>query len=199
MKAILFDFDGVIHDTFEFHRKKVKDFSGISLSKEDYRDMHKKNFYLNTPEEFKNVNWKGYGEFICNDISLLKIKKETREAILKLGEKSILFVVTSGEEKNVSDYLGNNGIINNFEEVLGRKASKSKVDKFKYIFEKYKLETSDCIFITDTLGDIMEANEIGLKTIAVDFGFHCRETLEEGKPYKIISSFGEIVSIIEKI
>jgi len=197
MKAIIFDFDGVIHDTFEFHRKKIKEFTGIELSRNDLKNVHKKNFYFNIPSEFKNINWESYRDYVYEDQSNLEMTQVIRDRIIELSKKYDLYIVTSGGTKNVSDYLGNNGILKIFKEVLGLEISKSKVEKFKLIFKKYKLEKEDCLFVTDTLGDILEANKVGLKTIAVDFGFHCRKTLEKGNPYKIISSFNELLEIVE--
>ena len=198
MKAIIFDFDGVLQDTFEFHRKKIKEFSGIDLSPEEFKNIHKKNFFLNVSDKFKLINWLDYRDYVSSDVSMLKIKDKIRNGVHKLAINYKLFIVTSGGEKGVIGYLGNNGIINNFSEVLGMETHRAKTKKFKYIFEKYKLMKNKCIFVTDTLGDILEANEVGLKTIAVDFGFHCRETLEEGKPCKIVSSFNELSEIIDK-
>ena len=40
MKAIIFDFDGVIHDTFEFHRGKHQKFFGIDLPVQLFKDLH---------------------------------------------------------------------------------------------------------------------------------------------------------------
>lgn len=42
------------------------------------------------------------------------------------------------------------------------------------------------------LGDILEANKIHIKTIAVDFGYHDKKTLKIGKPFRIISRIDEI-------
>jgi phosphoglycolate phosphatase-like HAD superfamily hydrolase len=196
MKAIIFDFDGVIHDTFEFHLRKIKKFTGIELSSKEFKNIHKKNFYFSVPKKYEDVDWDAYRDFVFKEVSMFKIKDKIRKVILELSNKYKLFIVTSGGEKNVSAYLGNNGIIQNFKEVLGMESFKAKTDKFNLIFKKYKLSKKDCIFVTDTLGDIIEANEVGLKTIAVDFGFHCRKTLIKGNPYKIISSFDEILNIV---
>ena len=46
------------------------------------------------------------------------------------------------------------------------------VDKFNLIAEKYGVENKDMIFITDTLGDIREAEIAGVPTIAVTWGAH---------------------------
>jgi beta-phosphoglucomutase-like phosphatase (HAD superfamily) len=37
---IIFDFDGVLIDSFEFHRKKIEEFAKIELSINDYKNLH---------------------------------------------------------------------------------------------------------------------------------------------------------------
>ena len=197
MKAIIFDFDGVIHDTFEFHRKKIKEFTGIDLSVQDFKKIHKKNFFLAVPKKFNQINWKKYPDFVHDGVAKFVINKKIKKTIIELNKNYSLFIVSSGGENNISNYLSNNKIKYIFKEILGMETFKKKTDKFNFIFDKYNLATSECLFVTDTLGDIIEANEVDLKTIAVDFGFHCRKTLEEGNPYKIISSFEEILNIVK--
>jgi phosphoglycolate phosphatase len=192
MKAVIFDFDGVIHNTFDFHRKKIKEFYGIDFSKRDFEDIHNGNIFKN--KNMLNKNWLNYRDYIYNEITNLNIENDVRDALLKLSKKYDLFIVSSGGTKNINDYLGNNGIINIFKEVLGLEFDKSKVNKFKYLFNKYGLSNEECLFITDTLGDILEANEVNIKTIAVDFGYHSKETLKKGNPYKIISKMDELLN-----
>ncbi len=50
--------------------------------------------------------------------------------------------------------------------------SKSKVEKFRMMEEKYGVRKNDMLFITDTLGDIREADKAGVPTIAVTWGAH---------------------------
>jgi len=192
-KAIIFDFDGVIHDTFEFHKNKIKEFAGIEMSDQDFRDIHNGNFFKNAVSVVSGMDWIAYRDYIYPDISVLKIKDEIRATLLALAKDHDLFIVSSGGAKNMSDYLGNNGILDIFKEILGFESHKYKVDKFKFIFEKYGFGVEECLFVTDTLGDILEANEVGLKTVAVDFGFHERALLEQGKPFRIISHFEDLL------
>jgi HAD superfamily hydrolase (TIGR01509 family) len=121
--------------------------------------------------------------------------KDVLETLQKLKKKYLLFVNSSTAEEALNEYLEKYNLDGLFEEVLGYNFSKSKVKKFKHLFEKYDLKAEDCIFVTDTLGDIKEANEVGLKTIAVDFGFHDRAVLEEGRPLKIVSEFKNLLEI----
>ena len=198
MKTLIFDFDGVIHNTFEFHRGKIKEFTGIALTVDEYKAVHRKNFFFNIPEEFKHISWVDYAKFIHNDLINLKVDLKIKEKINNFSKKHNLYIVSSNSAKTINDYLINNDFINNFKEVLGFEILKSKTEKFKYIFKKYKTKAEEGLFVTDTLGDIVEANEVSLKTVAVDFGFHCRETLSEGSPIEIVSSFDELSEIIKK-
>jgi phosphoglycolate phosphatase len=197
MKAIIFDFDGVIHDSFDFHRNKIIEFSGFELPEQVFKDIHNGNFFHNVPEGIKGIDWEEYIDYIYCEQSKLEIKEETRNIILELNKQYELYVVSSGGTNNISDYFVNNRIVSVFKEILGLESYRLKVDKFKFIFGKHNLRSEDCIFVTDTLGDILEANEVNVKTVAVDFGYHNRETLTKGKPYKIISHLRELVEIMK--
>lgn len=195
-KAIIFDFDGVIHDTLEFHREKIREFADIDLAPQEFRAMLcGGNFFQSVPEEIRNVDWRGYTDFIRSEQSALKVESEIKEILLALGKRYDLFIVSSGGTGNISGYLGNNGLAGIFKEVLGWEFHKSKTEKFRHVLCKYGLAFEECVFVTDTLGDILEANEAGIRTVAVDFGYHDRETLEKGSPWKIISSLEGLTKI----
>lgn len=198
MKAIIFDFDGVIHDTFDFHMARIPKFAGIELSEQLYKDMHNGNFYTDAPDEIKQVDWTGYGDYQFQEFRKLSVQEDVRIAIVQLEQSYDLFINSSNMVRNIEHYLENNQLSHAFIDVLGKETTNSKVEKFKMIFNNYDLSADDCIFVTDTLGDILEANKVGVRTIAVDFGFHERERLEKGNPFKIVSSFDEVVSAVEE-
>jgi len=199
LKAVIFDFDGVLHNTFNFHRAKIKEFTGKDISEDCYKDIHDGNFYENEDNLIRDTDWSKYVKYIHPEQSRLKIKDEIRDVLKELSKKYELFIISSGGSRNISDCLGNNGILNIFTEVLGLETNKSKIDNFKFILERHALKSDECIFITDTLGDILEANKVRVKTIAVDFGFHSKERLKRGEPYRIVSCFGELMPVIERI
>jgi len=55
------------------------------------------------------------------------------------------------------------------------------------VFSKYNTSAGRCVFITDTLGDIREAKEHETGIVACPWGFHTREMLEEGIPFRIVN------------
>jgi phosphoglycolate phosphatase len=130
----------------------------------------------------------------------LKTSEEIKKVLFELNKFTKLFIISSGGTRNISRYLENNGLLGTFTEILGADShTRSKVYRFNLIFEKYSFLPGECIFVTDTLGDILEANKVNVKTIAVDFGYHTKETLEEGKPFKIVSSFNAILETIKEL
>ena len=56
------------------------------------------------------------------------------------------------------------------------------------VLEKYGIQPNDCVFITDTLGDMREAKAAGVGAIGVSWGFHSRETLSKDEPLRIVES-----------
>jgi len=197
MKTIIFDFDGVIHDTFELCYKLNVEAQDKNLTKKEFKDIFNGSFLKNEKitkegtEKFFKIQYKAF--------KYLKIEKEIKKNLEKLSKTYLLFIISSNQEKALNTYFQNNNFVHIFKEILGVETNTSKIKKFKYLFKKYNLKVKDCMFITDTLGDILEGNKVKVKTIAVDFGFHEKARLEKGNPFKIVSSFDELMKEIEKL
>ncbi len=197
MKTIIFDFDGVIHDTFDLAYKINVGIFGENFTEEKYRDFFNGNIYKNIEVSKKNSD--NFFKLQNEAFKYLKIDENIKKNLEKLSREYPLFIISSNQEEALNTYFQNNICVHIFKEVLGLETHKSKIEKFKYLFKKYNLKAEDCIFVTDTLGDILEGNKVGVRTIAVDFGFHKRDRLEKGKPFKIVSSFDEMVGIINNM
>lgn len=195
IKLIMFDFDGVIDNnyslSFELCSKKF-----LNITVEEHKKQYDGNVHLER-EKLKDRDT-GFDFLKCLSDSRKdrKIEEKTKSTLVDLEKDFKLGVISSCHEYGIKDYLKNNGIENLFSFVYGLETHKLKTFKFKKILEEFSLGKDECIFITDTLGDILEANEVGIKTIAVDFGYHERERLQKGNPLKIISRFEELIKII---
>ena len=197
VSSIIFDFDGVIEDTFEFHREKVRLFTGVKFSKKDFQDLHNGNIFSNGSPLLKDVDWIKYQKFVHQDLVKIKIKKQIKKSLEKLSKKYELFIVSSGSSKNITTYLKNNKLDHIFKDIIGIEVNRAKVDKFHFLFNKYHFSNLDCVFITDTLGDILEANKMKIPVIAVNFGYHSRSTLKKGGTCKIVSKFEDLPLVID--
>lgn len=201
-KFVLFDFDGVIADSysiaFETSRKKC-----VHITEEEYREAFNGNVHdrhralmerVHGPECRHDTDW--FSEFVPAFEERAHLFEGMREVIEKLSHGYILIIVSSTITSPIQGFLEKHHIGRYFSEVMGADIHTSKVEKIKMIFEKYDTGSSECVFITDTLGDMREAEEAGVGSIGVSWGFHHRETLEEGKPYAIVDTPAEIPASI---
>jgi phosphoglycolate phosphatase len=194
-KAIIFDFDGVICDTFESVYEVCKKFNN-KITKEDIKKIFDGGIFNKIKYAIKlNLRQieKENGLDIYKD---LKLNPAIKKELIKLSKNSELYIITANSIKNIKLFFVNNNFKNNFKKIYSSEHSFSKIKKFKMLFKDFNLKPEECLFITDTLGDIKEANKVGVKTIAVDFGYHERSRLEKGRPFEIISKFEDIKKTI---
>ncbi len=205
MRSIIFDFDGVIvgnrEENYQCQRKKYQ-----GLTPEIHLDFFDGNVHdvrakLLDSGVIKEKSTKHIHTILNEDIlEKVPLKREIIKILKKLKKDGYsLHIISSNNEDNIEGFLQKHNCLELFDEILGFKVHSKKVDKFKLLFKKYNLNNKSCLFVTDTLGDILEANQLGIRTIAVDFGIHPKERLAKGKPFRMISSFTEIYDVIKSI
>ena len=196
---LLFDFDGVIADSFDL-AKSVTSELHPHLTETEYRALFEG--HINDSASLMRCTNACRGDNFF-DIYVPRMEKEIRpfpgmfEVLLKLERLCSLVIVTSTISAPVQAYLDRNGLTSHFQEVMGNDVHKSKVEKIKMVFEKYNITADDCLFITDTLGDMREATKAGVKSIGVTWGFHTPETLSKGSPIKLVYTPEELLKTIE--
>ena len=198
IKAVVFDFGGVLVDTYEYHyRTYAKKYKNLSTEK------HKWLFEGNVLERRNQLPVKNDNLNVSVEIQKYLMKQHVKKSIIKflkvLEEKYLLFIITARKDNFLRNFLLKEKILNLFTDVLGSDTQIHKDLKFDILLDKYLLKKEEVIFVTDTLGDILEAKKSGIKTIAVDFGFHERARLEKGKPFRIVSRFEDILGVIAEI
>jgi len=198
IKLVIFDFDGVLDNNYEFHYElSKKQITGLT------REEHRKLFEGNIHVEREKLKHRNTGFDLRTPFSNAKKKKEiegkTKVVLTKLSKNHILGIVTSAKESGINGFLEKNGIQDLFSFVYGSETDKYKSQKFQKVLDEFNFVADECIFVTDTLGDILEANKIGIKTLAVDFGFHEKERLQKGNPLKIISDINELIPPIKNL
>jgi phosphoglycolate phosphatase len=198
MKHIIFDFDGVLSDSFHFHLDKINTHFNIGLTDNEYRDMHNGNFYSAPLEKMKKFGKEKYPDLVAEEQSQLPFLPQARKALENFRTKHGLHIISSGWERQIRPFLQYHKIEDYFSEILCADHGVLKSDKFKDLFKSQNVEPDNCIFITDTLGDILEARAVGVDTIAVTFGFQPKESLEKGSPAYLANSWSEVENIIEK-
>lgn len=178
-KLIIFDFDGVVVDSWAHsYGRNVREWP--HLQPHEHRAFFNGNIHeeiakmppsVMTPEETTK-----YIEEVWNPAKMdLPVFEGIFEVLKKLSEDNTLVINTSAPEGTTKEYLEKAGLEHFFERIYGVEISKDKVQKFKQILEDYKASPEDCLFITDTVGDVLEAKVCSIKSLAVTYGYQSRE------------------------
>jgi phosphoglycolate phosphatase len=197
IKLIIFDFDGVIINDYPKHyeltKVRIKD-----LTEEEFKKLFEGNFH----EQFKKFGKRitGLHKLDYNEYQkTIRINQKIKDFLQRLSKKYTLGIITSARESGPLGFIKNNKLEGIFSFVYGKKTHKLKTEKFDLALKKFKFSKDECIFITDTLGDILEAKKVNIKSIAIDFGYHEKEMLKRGNPYAIISDFKQVSAIIKRL
>ncbi len=84
----------------------------------------------------------------------------------------VLVLNTSAAERNSVPMLEKAGVLELFDFIGHKEVAISKVHKFALIKERYPEPDNKFLFVTDTLGDLREADVAGVPTICVTWGAH---------------------------
>lgn len=198
IKLIMFDFDGVIDNNYELSFELTKR-KFLDITREEHKRQYDGNIHIEREKLKDRDTGFDFLKSLSDTRKDRKIEEKIKQTLQNLSKEFTLGIVSSCHEYGIRDYLLNNEIHDLFSFLYGFETHKLKTHKFKKVLEELNLKNEECVFITDTLGDILEAREVGIKTIAVDYGYHGRERLEKGKPIKIISKFEELIETVKNL
>jgi len=196
IKHLIFDFDGVVADSFDMNWALTQEHDDTATV-DDFRAHHDGNVFEEPKIKFKPERLhEYYSEYekrlvpshIAQSVGPLK----------RLAERYQLCIVSSNGEQAINAVLAQSGVAGLFTRVMGVETHASKVEKFKMLMTEYGVTPENALFVSDTLGDVKEAHKVGLRTIAVTFGYHDRERLSPGNPFAIVDSWEEIEQIVSE-
>lgn len=193
-RNIFFDFDGtILNSQKRMYRLFCELCPETCFSYEEYWEIKRnrinqndflKKYFNYTDEQislFKN-NWM---EKIEEESRLLEDKpiENISDVFMNLAKDNKLYIVTNRQSKYLAiKQIKDLSLFDFFEDILVTEQKKTKADLIK---EKVAVKADD-IFIGDTGEDILTAKELGIKSIAVSYGFLNKDILAEYKPDFVI-------------
>ena len=204
IKLIIFDFDGTIADTLdsfleimdnlseEFNFKKIKRQEVNKLKDKKPREILK-NLGISMfklPSLVKRVRLE-----LNKEIKNVKPTVSIKPSLLKLKRKYKLVILTSNSEENVKTFLKNNSL-NLFDKIYSGSSVFGKNKLIKNILRNNKLNKDEVIYIGDEVRDIEACKKLGVKIIAVAWGYNSKRILKKNKPNFLIENPEEILKTL---
>ncbi|MCL5666954.1 MAG: HAD family hydrolase [Patescibacteria group bacterium] len=179
---LIFDFDGVLADSLKATLYCNRSVYSPKLTKKLMLKAYEGNFFKTAGKWFVPERVKDFFSLYSAQFSKIPPYKGVSQTLKKLAPAYQMAVITSNSGKVAELYLKKYHLDKYFKYVLGKEFNNSKTAKINFLLSKYRTVPAQCLFITDTLGDILEARECGIKSLALAGGFHSKPTLLKGKP-----------------
>ena len=199
-RVLILDYDGTIVDSLknvcEGFNYAAKRFGLRERTKKEVASLYLDNIYdslvkIGIPKEklpdFMSDMRDKYSE------NKVKVFPKMKEIIDLLRKENKVLIITSNYEKTITEPIKENDI--EVDEILGAEKGLSKVEKIGVLKREYP--DAEIFYIGDTVGDMKEAREAGVKSIGVSWGYHSRKTLEKAKPDYIADKPEELLEIVK--
>jgi phosphoglycolate phosphatase len=212
--TIFFDLDGTLLDTSERHYrvyKDILDFYGLpnTLSKEEFWNQKRnsiKTVELLPITSSEKLIQKFIGEWLkrIEDKRYLKydnLLPESLDVLSVLKNRTDLTLVTlRNNKKNLFWELNNFGVTNYFKEILVGSSFevKNKIPLIKDYIERNS-KSYNFIIVGDTEADVSSGKELGMLTVAVNYGIRSKEFLTKLKPDFCLDNLSELPEILKCI
>jgi phosphoglycolate phosphatase len=195
VKAVIFDFDGTIADSFEVFVHAIE----VVLKRKPFTASEIKELrQYSLPEVMKKLNikkWqlpmlviKGRREVDrhMNDVTAFE---DIPEMLAKLSENGYkLYIVSSHAPEGIQTFLDKYSLGQHFSGIYGKVSLFGKAKTLKKLQRKHGYANTECIFVGDEVRDIQAARKAGIDCIAVGWGFNAPSALKAHHPKLLASS-----------
>jgi len=196
------DFDGVVadsqvlaysvaqticrHVTREVHDRAFE--GNINMTDHDHRKAD------HGPECNHGLHW---WDVYTPRFAEVKPFDGAREMLESVSHEYGIIVVSSTVSNLIDGFLKEYDMSDFILEVMGNDVHKLKTEKIRMAMEKHGATVNECVFVTDTLGDMREAKEHEMGAIGCSWGYHPRSALEKGIPFRIVDSPAELPDAVD--
>ncbi len=198
---LMFDFDGVLMDTFDV-AYGVNLINFPDMTPDEYRDLFSGNVYETLNQRAPKptdvpMTAAEYFDFYEQGVQTRGLIPHMIPVVRALESAHHLSIVTSCTTPIVEKILERSSLASDTFDIRGMEIERDKTKKIYALMEKFDAPPEQCLFITDTVGDILEARAAGVASIAVTWGFHPEARLAAAAPHAIARTPEDIPEIIK--
>lgn len=189
MKAIIFDFDGTIADSFElvldlyyeltghppFTQEEIAEYKGLTMRKA-MKVVHL------SPRQIPLLIIKGRAQ-MGQRLHEVKPFHDMKSVLQTLHEEgNLLLVMSSNSHQNVETFLKSHKLNSYIDTVYGGVGLLSKASALRKVLRQNKLDANKCFYVGDEVRDIVAAKRAHVRSVAVTWGYNNETILARKKP-----------------
>jgi phosphoglycolate phosphatase len=200
IKAIVFDFDGTLVDSLPIVVKAVNvlakkyghaEIKNVSkLRNKSLRIIIRQDFHLSmfdVPKYAREVKL-----LIRKDMKKVRIFPEIKVILKKISKQYQIGILTSNSEETVRSVLKNE----HFDFIFSNSSIFGKAIVLKRLLKEHNLNKDEIIYVGDETRDIEACKKIGVKCIAVTWGYNSENILKSFKPDFLARNTKELLNIL---
>lgn len=202
-RIIMFDFDGVIADSFDvFYQALVRTLReygyGCVRNPAEFRNLLDGNFCRSL--QARHIRRADLAELLTEvgrkvqaRMGDMHLFPGVKAAVRGLSQTCVLYVVTSNHSSPVEAFLRRVDLLGCFRDVLGVDAHPSKIQKINLIRRLHPRQSF--VYVGDTVGDLREARSARVNRAGAAWGWHDPERLRREEPDFLLESPADLLRL----
>lgn len=206
IKAIAFDFDGTIADSFPIFVKAVD----YTLNRQPFTPKEVEDLRQHSAlEVIKILNikkWQAPWLVIKGSREIDRHQKDITifagiaEVLEQLSQQNYrLYIVSSHSQKGIELFLNRYNLTGYFDQIYAKVWLIDKSKALKKLLRESDLSPDECVFVGDEVRDIEAAKKVGTHSIAVTWGFNAPASLKSHSPDHLVVSPNEIIEAVKRL
>ena len=196
-KHILFDFDGTLVGSLELALQILNGMAGkYHYQKVTMEDMQKLK-YMPLTERFKQIGFPLHkipammmecAAMYKQEIAFLRPVEGIRNVISSLKEDGYsLSILSSNSVDNITEFLRRNNL-ELFDHIYSANNLFGKDKSISKFINQFGLKNDEILYVGDEMRDIDACKRVGVKIVAVTWGYDPLPLLKSGKPNDIVET-----------
>lgn len=204
--TIIFDFDGTIADSLLFTIEVFRKLTGWQGARTPEEIAHFRRMPLMKVVKEVGVPLLQIPSLLVRGRKIMTARitevpafagiPETIRTLHERGHR--LLVMSSNSSQNVKKFLAHNNLDIYFDAVYGNVGLFNKAGALRRVTRINKIDRSRCFYIGDEQRDVDGARRVGVKVIAVAWGYNDPELLEAHQPFALVYKPAEILEVLKK-
>jgi HAD superfamily hydrolase (TIGR01549 family) len=204
-RCVIFDFDGTVADTYDLALHILHEIADARRT-EPPRDIESLRM-MSAIEVIRKYRLsvldllffeKKYEDEVYRHMFDVRPFAGLKAVLKKLDKSYGLGIISSNRRENVFAFLHHTGMDKYFDFLETGSSLLGKPRRIRAIMKKHGYRKADVVYVGDEVRDIDAARSVGIKVIAVGWGFNKAKRLKAEKPDFFVTMPSQLVAAVKK-